>query len=165
MERKIGSGRKGTVDEEEYLLRSVTKLAGRWAIVKGKSHVLCCFASSHLHGVADSTHLLPHLFQFPTSAHRDEGVSLQDEIADFEKELRAAIDEIWTKIPMPQSPGEADVASIFQGAASMGGLEGMQEGWAKRMREYEMSARLDPLDKVAKPEIGIVEWKDKMVRV
>lgn len=30
MERKVGSGRKGTVDEEEYLLRSVSKLVDRF---------------------------------------------------------------------------------------------------------------------------------------
>lgn len=30
MERKVGSGRKGTVDEEEYLLKSITKLVGRF---------------------------------------------------------------------------------------------------------------------------------------
>ena len=35
MERKVGSGRKGTVDEEEYLLKSLTKLAGRLAIAQG----------------------------------------------------------------------------------------------------------------------------------
>lgn len=36
MERKIGSGRKGTVDEEEYLLRAVTKLVVRWGTVQGE---------------------------------------------------------------------------------------------------------------------------------
>lgn len=35
MERKVGSGRKGTVDEEEYLLKSLTKLAGRLATAQG----------------------------------------------------------------------------------------------------------------------------------
>ena len=35
MERKVGSGRKGTVDEEEYLLKSLTKLAGRLATTQG----------------------------------------------------------------------------------------------------------------------------------
>jgi elongator complex protein 1 len=36
MERKVGSGRKGTVDEEEYLLNSLTKLVGRFNITRGK---------------------------------------------------------------------------------------------------------------------------------
>jgi elongator complex protein 1 len=37
MERKIGSGRKGTVDEEEYLLKSITKLVEKFAVTKGES--------------------------------------------------------------------------------------------------------------------------------
>jgi hypothetical protein len=35
MERKVGSGRKGTVDEEEYLLKSVTKLVDRFLMTQG----------------------------------------------------------------------------------------------------------------------------------
>jgi len=35
MERKVGSGRKGTVDEEEYLLRSVSKLVERFNVTQG----------------------------------------------------------------------------------------------------------------------------------
>ena len=37
LERKVGSGRKGTVDEEEYLLKSVVKLVDRFKITRGKS--------------------------------------------------------------------------------------------------------------------------------
>ena len=36
MERKIGSGRKGTVDEEEYLFRSISKLVERFNTTRGK---------------------------------------------------------------------------------------------------------------------------------
>lgn len=35
MERKVGSGRKGTVDEEEYLYKSVAKLAVRFNSARG----------------------------------------------------------------------------------------------------------------------------------
>jgi elongator complex protein 1 len=35
MERKVGSGRKGTVDEEEYLLKSITKLVARFGTTQG----------------------------------------------------------------------------------------------------------------------------------
>ena len=35
MERKVGSGRKGTADEEEYLLKSLVKLAGRLVTAQG----------------------------------------------------------------------------------------------------------------------------------
>ena len=34
-ERKVGSGRKGTVDEEEYLLQSIVKMCSRLATVQG----------------------------------------------------------------------------------------------------------------------------------
>ncbi len=37
LERKVGSGRKGTVDEEEYLLKSVTKLVARFNTAQGQS--------------------------------------------------------------------------------------------------------------------------------
>ena len=43
MERKVGSGRKGTVDEEEYLLKSLTKLAGRLATTQGVLHAFSLF--------------------------------------------------------------------------------------------------------------------------
>jgi hypothetical protein len=35
MERKIGSGRKGTIDEEEYLLTSISKLVTRFIATQG----------------------------------------------------------------------------------------------------------------------------------
>jgi elongator complex protein 1 len=41
MERKVSSGRKGTVDEEEYLLKSLTKLAGRLATTQGALRFPC----------------------------------------------------------------------------------------------------------------------------
>jgi len=79
LERKVGSGRKGTIDEEEYLLKSITKLVGR-------------FNTTH----NDAERLLPHLFQF-TSEHRQEGIELQRQVSDFSSELRKAVDSIWKK--------------------------------------------------------------------
>jgi hypothetical protein len=38
-ERKVGSGRKATVDEEEYLLKSLTKLACKLSEAQGTSSV------------------------------------------------------------------------------------------------------------------------------
>lgn len=35
LERKVGSGRKGTVDEEEYLVKSVGKLVDRFKATRG----------------------------------------------------------------------------------------------------------------------------------
>jgi len=40
LERKVGSGRKGTVDEEEYLLKSLTKLTARFATIQSKPYEL-----------------------------------------------------------------------------------------------------------------------------
>jgi len=34
-ERKVGSGRKGTVDEEEYLLQSIVKMCARLTTIQG----------------------------------------------------------------------------------------------------------------------------------
>lgn len=84
---------------------------------------------------------------------------------EFEKELQAAIDEIWTKTPS-QQPADHESPSTLQATAAMAAnLPDMQEGWAKRMREYELSARLDPLDKVPKPDVGKVEWKERLARI
>ncbi|KAI0314583.1 IKI3 family-domain-containing protein [Amylostereum chailletii] len=85
LERKVGSGRKGTVDEEEYLLKSLTKLAARFSTTQDE-------ASS----------LVPHLLQL-TDEHRAEARELQDELAAFEKELAEAIAQVW-----PMAPGEVE---------------------------------------------------------
>ncbi|KAJ7099343.1 pol II transcription elongation factor [Mycena belliarum] len=77
IERK--AGRKGTADEEEYLLLSVTKLVGRFAATQG-----------------DARQLLPHLAQF-TPEHEVEGFALQAEFSEFEQELVDGVEEIWKK--------------------------------------------------------------------
>ncbi|KAJ7198481.1 pol II transcription elongation factor [Mycena pura] len=82
IERK--AGRKGTVEEEEYLLKSVTKLVGRFSATQD-----------------DTRHLLPHLSQF-TPEHQAEGFALQAELSDFEQELIEAVEEIWRK-PVAES--------------------------------------------------------------
>ncbi|KAG6918878.1 hypothetical protein DXG01_010942 [Tephrocybe rancida] len=113
MERKVGSGRKGTVDEEEYLLKSLTKLTARFATIQ-----------------EEARNLLPHLLQF-TPEHREEGVAMQQHLVDFEEELKRTLEEIWAK-----SAEEATVDS-----------------WATRMEEVERERRVNPIDKVAKPEL------------
>jgi elongator complex protein 1 len=37
LERKVGAGSKGTIYEEEYLLKSITKLVTRYNVTQGKS--------------------------------------------------------------------------------------------------------------------------------
>ncbi|KAJ2931513.1 hypothetical protein H1R20_g5611, partial [Candolleomyces eurysporus] len=78
-ERKVSSGKKGTVDEEEYLLKSLTKLVDRFAVTR-----------------EEVRSLLPHLYQFD-GEHRREGLGLQADVTDFETELKEAIEEVWAR--------------------------------------------------------------------
>jgi len=75
--------------------------------------------------------LLPHLYQF-TDEHREEGCALQAEIAAFEAELKEAVEEIWK----PQTA-----------------VDDSEDGWAARMAEIERVKKIDPLDKVPKPNL------------
>ncbi|KAF9047491.1 pol II transcription elongation factor [Panaeolus papilionaceus] len=133
MERKIGSGKKGTVDEEEYLLRSVTKLVEK-------------FSASQ----ADARSLLPHLYQF-TVEHRTEGKLLQEEVDEFEAELKAAVEEIWA---VQGAPGTADESE----------LEPTVDTWATRMAEREKKMKVNPLERVPKPTFSQgKDWRVKML--
>ncbi len=93
----------------------------------------------------DAVKLLPHLFQF-TEEHRAEGLELQNEVAEFSDELKAAIDETWKK----SLEVEAETSL---------------EGWAARMQEYERQKRIDPLDKVSRPELTKQDWNKKIARI
>lgn len=76
---------------------------------------------------------MPHLLQF-TAEHRDEGLGLQNEVEAFEVELKESIEEIWTR------PCEENGTNT-------------PDGWASRMAEVERDKAVNPLDKVAKPDI------------
>ncbi|KAK0212323.1 pol II transcription elongation factor [Desarmillaria ectypa] len=78
-ERKVGSGRKGTADEEEYLFKSVAKLVMKFTTTRDEARSL-----------------IPHLFEF-TPDHREEGSNLQKEIDAFERELQEVVEDIWKK--------------------------------------------------------------------
>ncbi|KAJ6488261.1 pol II transcription elongation factor [Mycena vitilis] len=126
--RKIerNAGRKGTVDEEEYLLKSVTKLVGRFNATQ-----------------SDARQLLPHLSQF-TPEHEAEGFALQAELTAFELELIDAVDEIWNK-----SVGEE--------------TDGVRDSWAQRMEDRAKERRVDPMERVVKPDPKATEeWRMKM---
>lgn len=84
--------------------------------------------------VGDASRLIPHLLQF-TSEHREEGQSLQDELAAFETELKEAIDWIWTKT---DENGEPEVT---------------EDTWRMRMEQLEKERKINPVDKVPKPEV------------
>jgi len=124
MERKVGSGRKGTVDEEEYLLKSISKLVARSTVTQG-----------------EVKKLLPHLLQF-SKAHRAEGEALQQTFSAFDKELREAIEEIWPGVEQEQPV----------------------ESWTARMQEKERDRLIDPIERVQKPEMGVVEWRLNLLR-
>ncbi|KAI6112013.1 pol II transcription elongation factor [Pisolithus croceorrhizus] len=88
MERKVGSGRKGTVDEEEYILKSVTKLVARCGVLQ-----------------ADVKKLLPHLLHF-SELHRSEASIAQQDMESFERELRDSIEEIWGSPSTAENPAQ-----------------------------------------------------------
>ncbi|KAL1945489.1 hypothetical protein VTO73DRAFT_2340 [Trametes versicolor] len=128
MERKVGSGRKGTVDEEEYLLKSIGKLVTKFNTTQ-----------------ADCTSLLPHLLQF-TDEHRAEAASLQQELSELAGELTEAVEEIWKKTPENEEGTEAAPAPAM-------------DSWAARMEAHEKQKHINPVDKVAKPDLARPEWK------
>ncbi|KAF7350896.1 polymerase II transcription elongation factor [Mycena sanguinolenta] len=91
---------------------------------------------------ADARQLLPHLCQF-TPEHADEGVALQAEMEEFEQEFFEAVEEIWKK--------------------SAGEETSVQDSWAQRMEDKAKERRIDPIERVAKPDPkGNEEWRMKM---
>ncbi|KLO09706.1 IkappaB kinase complex, IKAP component [Schizopora paradoxa] len=99
LERKVGSGKKGTVDEEEYLLTSITKLVTRFKTLE-----------------SDAERLIPHLMVF-SDEHRAEAKDLQAEILDFRKEIELSIDIVWPSKTEQDEDGE--LASFGGNWASM----------------------------------------------
>ncbi|KAK1230942.1 putative elongator complex protein 1 [Marasmius sp. AFHP31] len=137
-ERKVGSGRKGTVDEEEYLLKSVTKLTARFSATRDEARKL-----------------LPHLLQF-TPEHRGEGLEMQEDVDGFERELKEAVDEIWTKAGGEGEGKEGQEATTAPTADS----------WASRMEEIERNRRINPIERVSKPDFGSnQEWRMKLLEM
>ncbi|KAG7091295.1 hypothetical protein E1B28_010341 [Marasmius oreades] len=142
MERKVGSGRKGTVDEEEYLLKSVTKLMGRFSATRD-----------------EVGKLLPHLLQF-SAEHRLEGLEMQKDVDGFERELKEGVDEVWTKA----AEGDTDdgIGQNQEGQETIA----LRDSWAARMEEAERNRRINPIDRVSKPEITLnQDWKMKLLEL
>jgi elongator complex protein 1 len=145
MERKVGSGRKGTVDEEEYLLKSLVKLAGRLITAQGACPNFILFSPN---GRAESVEmryrgsvpldetaaLVQHLLRF-TPSHRIAGRELQNEVAVFSREVAKAFDEVW-----PPSIGDAEMPAE------------PADSWAARMAEREKE-RERAIKAIIKPEL------------
>jgi elongator complex protein 1 len=80
--------------------------------------------------------LLPHLLQF-TKEHREEGLSLQQHLIQFELEVKDSLDEIWTR-PLEETPIDS---------------------WVLRMTEAEKDRKVNPVDRMPKPELPGDGWK------
>jgi elongator complex protein 1 len=137
MERKAGSGRRGTIDEEEYLLGSVIKLVGRFNLAQGKHFYLhgSLVTRPTLSGEAAS--ILPHLAQF-TAEHYEIGVTLQDHLSRFEQQVKEAVEEIWEK-------------SVNS------------ETLAMSMGTEKEGPRVNPTDKLTKPDVIRHAWQTELL--
>ena len=62
----------------------------------------------------------------------------------FSEELKTALEEVWKR------PDDAEGETTL-------------EGWAARMQEYQKQRQIDPLLKVAKPDLAKYEWNKKPV--
>ncbi|KAG8989324.1 hypothetical protein FRB90_002303 [Tulasnella sp. 427] len=71
------TGRKGTVEEEEYILLSIGKMPARLEAIQARS-----------------AKVLPYLLQY-TDEHREEGKALQTSLKELESMLRSNIEEVW----------------------------------------------------------------------
>lgn len=80
LERKASSGRKGTVDEERYLLTSIGKLCARLATLQGEVEKL-------LHTLVALGAKSPE--------HEEAARALQNDLSAFERELGEAVEHIW----------------------------------------------------------------------
>jgi elongator complex protein 1 len=160
IERKIGSGRKGTIDEEEYLLKSITKLVTRFDGVQG-SLKICNgpYGIYLMFLLAEVSSLLPHLTCFSTE-HREEARSLQTELSEFSDELQRALDEVWAP---PKAPEGIEASNEFRA-----------DSWAARMAETaRRNERRDPRERVQKPEVGMnspssknpSDWKVNLLEI
>jgi len=120
-------------------LKSVAKLVGRFATTRGSfdPYPATLNLGTDLH-TDDAKDLLPHLYLFD-GEHREQGRALQADVAEFEAELKEAVEEIWAR-----SLDEKET----------------EDTWASRMAEIERSRQINPLDKVAKPDVMRLEkWK------
>ena len=156
MERKVGSGRKGTVDEEEYLLKSLTKLAGRFVTAQGmcltfppfqkrraESIDMRCYGSVLLDETAA---LVPHLLRF-TPLHRTAARELKNEVASLLREMAEAFDEVW-----PATAEDTEVAAAEP-----------PDSWATRIAEREKE-RERAIKAITRPDLRAAgSWCTKLL--
>ncbi|KAJ9121784.1 hypothetical protein QFC22_002406 [Naganishia vaughanmartiniae] len=140
--RKKATGRKGTVDEFEYLLSSMGRLATR---VEEKT--------------AEVSELLPYLLT-TSSEHRELGRELQEKVSSFREKLQKCLDESW------QKREEVDLAR--RKAMGEEDLDASKEQWLKEQRRlHGQSAEVGSTEQsqqatsLAGVKPVLSEWKAK----
>lgn len=128
MERKVGSGRKGTIDEEEYLLKSLAKLAVKFSEAQDEAAAL-----------------VPHLLRF-TPIHRAAARELQNEVAALSREIAEAFDEVW---PAPTE----DTETVAEPAA-----DSWAARMAEREKERERAIKAIVKPELRAPKTYKVGW-------
>lgn len=126
------------MEEEEYLLQSLTKLVGRLEAVRGSGpichsigEIVLIFVSYGLFYLAECRALLPHMLAL-SKEHAGEADDLQDEVAGLEAAMRGSIERIWTEREVDPS----DHLEVADGPS-----------------------QVKLIDKVPKPSISDVPWK------
>ncbi|KAG8908640.1 hypothetical protein FRB99_004928 [Tulasnella sp. 403] len=94
-------GKKGTVEEEEYILLSISKMPSRLEAVQARA-----------------AKVLPYLLIY-THEHASQGRDLQKEIRDFEKLLKDAIDTVWKE---PENDEDVAEPQVIISAPGRGNL-------------------------------------------
>lgn len=102
LDMKNAAGRRGTVEEESYILTSWGKLSTRLTNLQ-----------------TEAGKLLPHLRLFSTE-HSEEGKRLQDAILEFETRFTSIVEEIWAQetptaedAPLPTSNTNKPPKPVF----------------------------------------------------
>jgi elongator complex protein 1 len=121
--RRRATGRKGTVDEYEYLLASIGRLVTRVEEKSGKLYIQRLHRTWLIVLTAEALRLLRHLI-IASPSHRDLALSLQGTIITLRDKLSESIREAWR---------ERDI--ILNEASESGGMA--LNGDVQKAREIE----------------------------
>jgi elongator complex protein 1 len=93
-ERKNSSGKKGSVNEEAYLLNSIGKLVGTFNNAQSECSTPLLSDASNVPFAVDVRCMLPHSLQLMPD-RRSQAIMLKDDVEMFRQELSHALEEIW----------------------------------------------------------------------
>lgn len=85
--------------------------------------------------------LLPHLIKF-TAQHREDGLVMQRELSEFEAELSATVEEVWST--------PTDAMGIDSQTQT---TQPLQDTWAVRMDDAQRQQKRNPMERIAKPQV------------